>query len=868
MKVIRTPDQRLRIFISSTLKELEAERRAARDAVESLHLTPVMFELGARPHPPRDLYRSYLEQSHIFLGIYWERYGWIAPGEDVSGLEDEYNLSGSMPKLIYVKDAVTRDPELETLLARIQKDDEASYKTFTDIHELDRLIKDDLALILTERFEMGATTEVVEDAPDPKSSEVQATPRLPVSPTMFVGRENEVERVRDLLGRKEVRLLTLSGPGGVGKSRLAFEVAAQMEDHFRDGMTYVLLGQVSDTSLVLPRIAQGIGARESADKSVLDALRDYLSDKEMLLLLDNFEHVIGVAPSISELLAASEGLKVLVTSRAALNLRGEHEYPVPTMGFSDIPHNAREAKTYAAVQLFVDRAQMANPRFELTDENTQAVVDICARLDGLPLAIELAAARVRLLTAESLLERLRNRLDVLARGPRDLPERQQTLRALLDWDYDLLSDDERTAFKRLSVFAGGFTLPAAEATLFGDEQHGYDMITMLESLLRKSLVRQHPPLLDEPRFGMLNTLREYAREKLDECGEGTVVRKRHAEYFLALAEEGEKHLRAADQVDWLEILEREHDNMRGVLTWAAESGENEIELRLAGALAKFWEFHAHLTEGQKWLEGALSRGADADPELRASCLEGAGVLARSQGEIKRGQAFLEESVSIRRELGDMSALADSLRNLGSLTFDKNDLEATQHHYEEALDLFRQAGNESGIAGTLNNLGVLATVHERWDAASILYEESLSFFRRHGDIQGIARALMNLGEARMMQNQLEEAEEMLKESFVLFGEIGSQWDIAYVLEGLGHVKTAAGKATDAARLLGAAEELREVLGAPLPPNEVEPYEKHVARARASIDAETFENAWKEGRSMSIEQALEFALSEEGMSPPPR
>jgi predicted ATPase len=853
-RVIKTPDQRLRIFISSTLKELEEERRVARDAVEGLHLIPVMFELGARPHPPRELYRSYLEQSHIFLGIYWERYGWIAPGEIVSGLEDEYLLSGSMPKLIYVKSSANRDPKLADLLARIQADDQVSYKPFSDLEELTSLIKDDLALILTERFEMAE-----DPAEAATTDEDRAVPRVPISPTLFVGRESEVSKVRELLSRDEVRLLTLTGPGGVGKSRLAFEVAIQIESDFKDGMSYVLLGQVSDPALVLSRLAQEIGARESADRSVLDALRDYLADKEMLLLLDNFEHVLSVAPSLSELLAACAGLKIVVTSRAALNLRGEQEYPVPTLDFSATPTTAAEAMKCEAVNLFVDRARMANPRFELTDDNAATVAEICARLDGLPLAIELAAARVRLLSPESLLERLENRLDVLARGPRDLPERQQTVRALLDWDYDLLDESERVAFRRLSVFAGGFTLAAAEATLFGDDKHEFDMLDMLESLLRKSLVREHSPLLGESRFGMLNMLREYARTKLEESGESALVRKRHAEYFLGLAERGSPQLREADQRRWLEIFEREHDNMRGVLTWAAEDGENEIELRLAGALAKFWEFHAHLTEGQRWLEGALSRGADARPELRALCLEGAGVLARSQGELKRSKALLEEAVALRRQLGDPGALAESLRHLGSLAFDRSDLEATQHLYEESLQLFREARDGTGVAGTLNNLGVLATVHERWDAAAVLYEEALHFFRGYGDTQGIARALMNLGEVRMMQDKLEEAEGMLKESFVLFEDIGSQWDIAYVLEGLAHIRTSAGRPADAARLLGAAENLRETLGALRPPNEVEPYEKHVARARAAMGETKFENEWREGSKMTIAAALEFALS---------
>lgn len=855
-RVIRTPDQRLRIFISSTLKELEAERRVAKDAVESLHLTPVMFELGARPHPPRELYRSYLEQSHIFLGMYWERYGWIAPGETVSGLEDEYNLSGTMPKLVYIKTSDQRDAQLEDLLARIQADDHASYKKFTDVDELGKLIKDDLALILTERFEMAHVPAAVAPPPAPP---VATTTALPVSPTRFVGRESEIEWVGELLDQDDIRLLTLTGPGGVGKSRLAFEVAAQIQERFADGMAYVLLGQVAEPSLVLPRIAQAVGARESADRSVLDALRDYLSDKNMLLLLDNFEHVLSVAPSLSELLMTCAGVKFLVTSRASLNLRGEQEYPVQTLDFSVTPSSAEDAMSSEAVRLFVDRARMANPAFELTDDNAAAVAEICARLDGLPLAIELAAARVRLLTVENLLERLNHRLDVLSRGPRDLPERQQTLRSLLDWDYDLLDEDERSGFRRLSVFSGGFTLPAAEATLSGGEGPPIDVLNVIESLLRKSLLRHHPPLRDEPRFGMLNTLREYAREKLAEKGEENSVRRRHADFFLALAEEGEKHLRDADQVDWLEIFEREHDNMRGVLRWAAETGENVIELRLAGALAKFWEFHAHLTEGQRWLEGALSRGADAPPDLRAKCLDGAGVLARGQGEVKRSQAFLEESVELRRQLDDKLALAESLRHLGTLAFDRNDLDATRAHYEESLDLSRAIDDETGVASTLNNLGVLATVRERWDEASGLYEEALEYFRGRGDIQGIARALMNLGEVRMMQNELDEAERLVKESFVLFGEIGSEWDIAYVLEGLAHVRSASGKPKDAARLLGAADALRESVGAPLPPNEIELYEKHVARARAALDEETFQAAWSEGRSMSIDQALDFALA---------
>ncbi|MDQ4125837.1 MAG: DUF4062 domain-containing protein, partial [Actinomycetota bacterium] len=552
-----TPDQRVRVFISSTLKELEAERRAAREAVESIRMTPVMFELGARPHPPRDLYRSYLAQSHVFLGIYWERYGWVAPGEEISGLEDEYRLSGRMPKLIYIKESAQREERLRVLLDAIRNDDDVSYKGFSTPEELRALVQDDLALMLTERF--------AAPVPTPPREQERPGAAFPVQPTPFVGRVHEVDVIRGLLCSDDVRLVTLTGPGGIGKSRLAFEAARPMGGDFAGGMTPVLLGPLADASLVVPAIARALGVRESADRSTLEAVAEHVGDSPRLLILDNFEHVLGAAQSLRELLLACPRLKALVTSRAALQLAGERVFRVEPLAMPPLSnvHTVDDARGCDAVALFADRARAANPAFELTDANVAQVVEVVERLDGLPLSIELAAARARLLSPQGLLDRLDDRFRLLSRGPRDLPERQQTLRGLLDWDYDLLTEEERATWRRTSTFAGGFTLDAAEKVVC-DAGGEFELLDSLDSLIRKSLLLREDVPGAEPRFSMLNTLKEYASEKLAESGELDGIARRHSEYFLALAETAAGRLRKDDQLHWLNVLELEHDNMRAV----------------------------------------------------------------------------------------------------------------------------------------------------------------------------------------------------------------------------------------------------------------------------------------------------------------
>ncbi|MDQ3915964.1 MAG: DUF4062 domain-containing protein [Actinomycetota bacterium] len=840
-----TPDQRVRVFISSTLKELEPERRAAREAVESIRMTPVMFELGARPHPPRDLYRSYLAQSHVFLGIYWERYGWIAPGETISGLEDEYRLAGDMPKLIYIKEPATREGRLRALLDTIRNDDGVSYKSFRTSEELHDLVQDDLALMITERF----AAAVPEPAADP----------FPVQPTPFVGRVHEMAAVQDLLASDDVRLVTLTGPGGIGKSRLAFEVARTVHDRFPDGIVPVLLGALADASLVVPAIARGLGVRESADRSTLEAVAEHVGTDHRLLILDNFEHVLGAGQAVGHLLLACPGLKVLVTSRAALTLRGERVFRVEPLAMP-VAHDVRsveDAHDSDAVALFVDRARAANPAFELTDANVAQVVEVVERLDGLPLSIELAAARARLLSAQGLLERLDDRFRLLSRGPRDLPQRQQTLRGLLDWDYELLTEEERAAWRRTSVFSGGFTLDAAEHVVC-EPGHEVDLLDRLDSLMRKSLLRREDVPGADPRFSMLNTLKEYAGDKLREDGEEDAIARRHMAYFLDLAERAAARLRKKDQLHWMTVLEHEHDNMRTALRTAIRLRDTATELRLASKLTRFWEYHAHLTEGQRWLEEALSRAEGADPALRADALEGAAILALAQGELKRATTQMEECVGIRRDLGDPSRLGSSLRYLALIRLDRGDTEGARKLLNRSLALQREAGNEGETGTVLSNLGILAIHDEEWERAAALYGESLDVFARSGDTLGMARALLNLSDVRLHTRDLDDARHLLEQALKMFEQLGMRWDIAYVIENLGGVAAYAGRPDEATRLYGAADKLREDLNAPLPAGEKVAYDRYVGAAREALGDETFAARWAQGRSMSPDEAVDYAL----------
>ncbi|HEX2293934.1 MAG TPA: tetratricopeptide repeat protein [Actinomycetota bacterium] len=842
--VIRTPDQRLRIYVSGDPALLGAERLAARRAVESLHLTPVTVDVEGAAG--RQVATAYLGQSNAFVGVYGPARG-DAPAPGASLQEFELAEATGLPKLLYLRageGAAAVPPYVEDA-AR----EGAPLKRFADAGELADLVRDDVAALLSQAFAASLAAPAPQETAAPKV-------RLPVHLTPFVGRSREVGEVATLLVEPSTRLVTLSGPGGIGKSRLAFEVARAVADEFADGVAVIPLSAVADPHLVVPAIARALDVKESAERTLVENVRELLRTKEMLLLLDNFEHLVSAAHVLARILEACPQVKLLVTSRAVLFVRGELEYRVPplTLPAATSECTAAGVGEFESVRLFVERAQAADPSFALTDANARAIAEICGRLDGIPLAIELAAARTRLLSPDAILSRLAHRLQLLTGGPVDLPERQQTLRATLDWDYDLLEADEQEVFRKLAVFSGGFTLTAAERVL-GDE---LDVLDVVDSLTAKSLLAQGDEVAGETRFSMLRTLREYAHEKLDEAGESPEVAGAHAAFFLALAEEAGPELRGPRQIEWLELLDHEADNMRTALRHASEAGDVETELRLAAALGEYWEFRAHLSEGQRALEDALAKAEGAPAQLRAPCLEWAGVMARGQGEYKRAAAFADRAIALYRETGDEGALSRALKQRGIIASERGDRETARSFYTQSLEIKQRIGDLRGIAEARNNLGVLARLEGDLTAAIDYYEQALGYFRDAGDKKAIARILMNLGEARLERGEFEAAEGFIKESLRLCREIGSEWDITDLLELMATVQSAYGNPTAAATLFGAGEALRDLLGAPLPEAEAEAYRARVETVRHALGPEELERAWATGRALGGDDAVDFAL----------
>ena len=621
---IRTPDQRLRVFVSSTLRDLAEERHAVQRAIETLRLTPVMFELGARPYPPRALYRAYLEQSHVFLGVYWQSYGWVAPDEEISGLEDEYRLSAGRPRLVYIKGpAPDRQERLVGLLQRIEADDRASYRHFGSADELERIVKDDLMVLLSERFEAtGDRTEL-----GVPGSPVTAPP-VPVTPT--VGRDAEIAQVQRLLA-EGCRILTLVGPGGVGKSRLALEACRHVARGFPDGVAFVPLETVDDPSDAIRVLADRVGAMVEGNQAPLDVAIDQLRGQRMLLLIDNFEQILEAGPGLAALLDACPGVSALVTSRRPLRLRGERQMTVEPLGLpvaaneAGNVHGAVDAALRSpAVALFVERAQRVRPGFVVDRSNVEATADLVRRLDGLPLAIELVAARAHLLEPGQMLERLERGTDVPMSAGRDFPQRQRTLRATLEWSHDLLTPSQQTLMARLGVFADGATLEAIESVCSGAPVS--DLLDDLSALLDNGLIRVDRQRREgQPRFVLFLTVREFALERLAATDDAGAVTARFIEWALETVARGDP-VQYRDAPDRWPELQVEARNLQLAAELLIESGDcQRFALMAWGMFHSMWRF-GHIGVLARWAERALA--ACGDPGTDAVDRDRVGTPAR------------------------------------------------------------------------------------------------------------------------------------------------------------------------------------------------------------------------------------------------
>jgi predicted ATPase/class 3 adenylate cyclase len=683
---------------------------------------------------------------------------------------------------------------------------------------------------------------------------------LPQQVTSFIGREKELGEIRLLMEKS--RLVTLTGSGGSGKTRLAVQTAVDALDSLEDGAWMIELAALSDAALVLQSIAGALGIREEPSKDIAQTLVDSLKTKQLLIVLDNCEHLLDACARMADaILRQCPNVAILATSREGLGISGELMYRVPSLTLPDLKQDAtpESLAQFEAVALFIERAQFQQPDFAMTAQNTPAVASICCRLDGIPLAIELAAARVRSLSVEEVNQRLDQRFRLLTGGSRTALPRQQTLRSLIDWSYDLLNEAERALLRRLSVFSGGWVVDAAEQVCSGGVVDHWHVVEILTSLVDKSLVvtKQREGYT---RYRLLETVRQYALDRLLESGEGEQWRDHHLEWCIGFAERTETLLNGPDQRQWMDRLDIEHDNFRSALEWGRNNPDVEATgLRLAGALWRFWHMRGrYMGEGRQWLASMLSVPSNrTGGAIRARALNGAGNLAFLQTDYSAANAYHHESLSIKRAMGDRAGVAISLNNLGNVSQTQADYASARILYNESLAIKRELGDRQGIIASLSNLGNVANAQGDYAAARALHEECRAMRNEAGDRYGVGASLNNLGNVALGEMDYAAAQSLYLESISNTREIDDRLGIAISLQGLGAVAAGLQNPERAARIWGAEERLREEIGAPIPLNERPDYEQRLNVSRSQLNNEcAFEIAWQEGRTMTFQQAIGY------------
>jgi predicted ATPase len=850
---IRTPDRRLRVFVSSTLGELGEERRAVSRAISALRLTPVMFEAGARPYPPAEVYRAYLAQADVFIGMYWQQYGQPVPGAQMSALEEEFELSGRLPRLLYVKGpAPDREPRLADLLARIRAESSVSYRHFRTPGELGRLVRDDLAVLLSERFAAGEHGTAA-----PRSGARSPRP-LPVSATSLLGRDRAIGEVADLLEQPGARLVTLSGPGGVGKTRLAVAVGERLRDHFGAGFAFVPLDSVTDPGLVLTAVGRATGADLAGADAPVEALAETFGDGAWLLILDNLEQVVQVARDLAELLDRCPGVAMLATSRTVLGLRAEREYPVPPLPLP-LPADpggasVAEVAAWPAVALFVDRARAVHTGFALTEGNVAAVAEICRRLEGLPLAIELAAARTRLLDPAALLERLAASLEALGTGAVDLPERQRTLSATVEWSVGLLDDDERSLLEVTAGFTGGWTIEAAcQVAGLGEDR----VLELSEALARHCLIYTDGTDLG-PRFRMLEVIRAFVAERLAARPDGAEIGRRRADYYRTLAEQADRPLRSAGPTEWIGRLDADAANLAAAVRWYLAHDRAPLP-HLFRVMWLFWAVRDFEREARSWVDQLLPAADALDAQPRAELAWVSTVIAANTGDDAAALAAQQRLAPLLGGIQDPFLHAISQLALAWTLPVAGDFDGALRKAIVALEELRGRDEILFTAIAAYTAGCLNTGLGRYNDALQLLREARDLAGRSATDWLTAAPQVQLGILDVLRGRPDEARTVLDEALDLSLAARSTAFVSQCLSAYAWLAFASGDPERAARLEGAAEGLRRRVGLRTWSHLRRVEADLVAQVRQRLGAGQFDQAFSAGSRLSERQAVDIVTN---------